>query len=228
MFFLFLLLLNALFAGWLYFQPEKTSVGIQPLPAQLKTLVLLSETELPSLEIIEKGEPVSAEDSVKTEVEKISQPVKQTACYTLGPFTDQAQVQSIQEEIAAFVSNSKLRKRVENELHRYWIYFPATETRGEAIETSKSLARNKVKDYYIVHGGDHNNRISLGHFKEKLHADRRFAQLQKLGYFPEMQPIYREYEVYWLDYSAPQQQGDNDPVSAYIGDEVSRLSRDCE
>ncbi len=224
---MFLLLLNVLFAGWQYYQPTKTRMDIKPLPAQLKPLVLLSETDLP-LQTVDKPGQISIVDKLESEVEKPENRAKQIACYTLGPFTDQNQAQSIQQQIAMLITDSKLRKRVESELHRYWIYFPETATRAEAIETSKSLARNKIKDYYIVHGGEHNNRISLGHFKEKMHADRRFAQLEKLGYYPEMQPIYREYEVYWLDYSIPQQQNEDDPVSAYMVDEVSRLSRDCE
>jgi len=226
-FFLFLLLLNILFAGWQYYQPAKKRSDIAPLPAQLKTLVLLDESES-SLRTVTNGSVVVKVD-VQPEVASVSPQAKQIICFTLGPFNDEAQVQSIQTEISSKVSSSELRKRVEKELHRYWIYFPETESRAEAIEISKSLARNKIKDYYIVHGGEHNNRVSLGHFKEKLHADRRVKQLQKLGYEPEMQPIYRDYEVYWLDYVILQQQhSDNDPVGIYIADEVSRLARDCE
>lgn len=228
MFFLFLLLLNVLFAGWQYYQPAKSRNVIAPLPSGLKTLVLLNEVDvlLPGSEAVES---VSVEVDAKPEAAKAEQQDNQVICFTLGPFSDEAQVQSIQREISSQVSASELRKRVEKELHRYWIYFPETASRAEAIEISKSLARNKIKDYYIVHGGEHNNRVSLGHFKEKLHADRRMLQLQKLGYEPVMQPIYRDYEVYWLDYSILQQQiGDNDPASAYVADEVSRLSRECE
>lgn len=228
MFFLFLLLLNILFAGWQYYQPAKNRVEIAPLPAQLKTLVLLSESESLPLKSVTNGSDV-VEVEVQPEVVSTPPQEKQIICFTLGPFSDEAQVESIQREISSQVSSSELRKRVEKGLHRYWIYFPETESRAEAIEISKLLARNKIKDYYIVHGGEHNNRVSLGHFKEKLHADRRVKQLQKLGYEPEMQPIYRDYEVYWLDYAILQQQhSDNDPVSAFIADEVSRLVRDCE
>lgn len=229
MFFIFLLLLNVVFAGWQYYQPATGAAEVAPLPGTLKTLVLLSESGPLPLKVVDnESDVVEAEADVQPDVAGISPQEKQIICFTLGPFGDEAQVKSIQQELSSHVNTSEIRKRVEKELYRYWIYFPETSSRAEAIEISKSLARNKIKDYYIVHGGEHNNRVSLGHFREKMHADRRVRQLQKLGYEPQVQPIYRDYEVYWLDYAVLQQQlDDGDPVAAYAADEVSRLSRDC-
>lgn len=210
--FLFLLLVNGAFAGLLYWGPAPDRQQLADLPTKVATIEMINE--IAPVSEVHSG-PVSA-------LPGISQ------CYTLGPFKDQSGMLVIMDALRGRVADAIQRSKQESRHHRYWVYIPAQKNRQEAIAMSRRLARNKVKDYYIVRGGDRNNSISLGHFKEKVHADRRIKSLKQLGFDVQIEPIYRQYELYWLDYTVPAGSHIEEGFwSALLPDGVSRLKRDC-
>jgi hypothetical protein len=223
-FFLFLLLINLLFASWLYTQPDRQPAEIRPLPVGLETIELLKSsngpqtpgtgTEAASEALVAKPEPV---------------PEKTLHCYTLGPFNEEAALLDIKNQLSEQVAALQVRRREEREPHRYWVYLPPQKSREQAIELGRVLAQKNLKDYYVVRSGENNNALSLGHFREKLHADRRLRQLYNLGFNAEMEVIYRQYSLFWLDYSVAQAQpSTNELIAPYLVNGVARLDRDCE
>ena len=219
-FFLFLLILNVLFATWQYYSPKKIDSQVAPLSDQLDRLVLLKEADPvvnDTLEVIETVNSDVVEPSVKSKI-----------CYTLGPYTDRDVVTQIESQIAGDVIDFVVREREEQELHRYWIYLPGDNNRQSAREISKALAKKNLKDYYIIPKGDRMNSVSLGHFKEKANADARVRKVRKLGFKPEIEMIYRDYKLYWVDYSL---EADNAETGAkmqeYLIDGVTLLDRKC-
>ena len=210
--FLVLLIINLAFASFLYWGPEPAGEQPAALPANLVSIEMLNEAG-----------PVNP---VSTEVSSPQASLPQ--CYTLGPLQDEDSVQAIMAALKGRATDIVQRSKQESRHHRYWVYIPVQKNRQAAIAMSQRLARKKVKDYYIVRGGDKNNSISLGHFKEKQHADRRIKSLKRLGFDAQIEPIYRQYRLFWLDYRLPADAHIDDGFWAdLLPDGVSRLKRDC-
>lgn len=199
--------------AWQYANPPSPNVHVKTLPSNL-----------PSIDMI--VEQVDVEKPLL--VESVSPQVPSKQCYTLGPFSDEAQAQAVMKSIMPSVKEALLRSKPEVRHHRYWVHIPPQENRQAAIAVSKALARKKIKDYYIVRGGERNNSISLGHFKEKKHADRRLKKLQEKGFDVSIEPIYREFKLYWLDYMILADAGiDESFWSDLLPNGVGRLKREC-
>jgi len=225
LFFVFLLILNFLFAGWQYLQPSKSEELIEPFPAELNRLQLLAELkEKKQIEDIESPELV-----VDTpEIVDISTEFIGDVCYTLGPFKDEEILQQVKGALSEQDLDVVIRKREESERHRYWVYLPAFESRAQSVEMSKKLAQKNIKDYYIVRSGDMYKSISLGHFKDKAYADRRVSNLKKRGFDAEIEVIYRNFNIFWLDYRlASNEDVSDEHVREFLVEGVVRLDRDC-
>jgi len=222
--FLFLLIVNGLMGGWFYLQPVKNDLAIKPVAENINSLVLLNEVGA------QKESDKSTETAAPAKVKAGLSEKKESAglCFTLGPFKDEIILKQARKQLAEQVQNINVRKREESQRHRYWVYLPALSSRGRAIEQSKQLAQIKINDYYIVHNGEKKNAISLGHFREKKHADHRIKQLKKQGFDAEMEVIFRRIDVFWLDYSVKENNALNDGlISNYLIDGVTRLDRSC-
>jgi SPOR domain len=224
-FFLFLLILNGLIGGWFYLQPVKNNLAVEPMDDNINALVLINEVN--GQKKIKKALVAVKPVAIKEGVELDQQSVK--SCHTLGPFKDERILKQARKQLAEQVRDIDVRKREESQRHRYWVYLPTMSSRAKAIEQSKQLAKYKISDYYIVHSGDKRNAISLGHFKEKKHADHRVNQLKKHDLEAEMEVIFRHLDVFWLDYSTVKNNASNDEmVSEFMVDGVTRLDRSCK
>jgi hypothetical protein len=227
LFFVFLLLLNLLFIGWQYLQPPKSEALIKPLPAELNKLQLLAEIKLEKdskVKIVKDS--VEAVDNKPIDNDKVAD---EDLCYTLGPFKDEKKLRQSQLILSEQVLDLAVRKREERQRHRYWVFLPSFKSRAEAIDMSKKLAQKNVKDYYIVRNGSQGKGISLGYFKEKTYADKRVGSLKKKGFDAGIEVIYRNFDIYWLDYRvASDKQLSDEYVSEILTEGVSRLDRNCK
>jgi hypothetical protein len=216
---LLLLALNMVLAMWYYWRPDDSGIQVAPLSSALPGIHLVKEIEMP-MEVPPQN----------TDNNKIEEQAHKTLCFTLGPFRDEAMANNAKQVLADKVAHLAERNINENEFYRYWVYLPIKGGREVAIERSKSLAAENMKDYYIIQGGEYSNHISLGHFKDKRNAEDRVAKLRKLGFAPELKALYRDYKVYWLDYEL---QPENDAVVAeliapYLQEDVAKLARSCD
>jgi len=226
-FFVFLLLINLLFAAWLYTQPDRQPAEIKPLPAELKTIQLLKKPPAEAQPSLAENTEPEVESSPPPEPPPVPQPKRH--CYTLGPFNEEAELLDVKNQLSEQVGDLQVRRREEREPHRYWVFIPPQKNRAQAIAMGQALAKKNVKDYYVVLRGDDINALSLGHFKEKPHADRRLRQLQNLGFDVQTEVIYRQYSLFWLDYSVSEgQQASDELIAPYLVNGVARLDRDCE
>ena len=217
-FLVFLVVLNLVYGVWQHYVPVSQVDRLPAMSKGLKSLELLSEVETVSVKLSDASvESVTKESPVAT------------ACYTLGPFKDKDLSDKAMAMLRGHVSDLKHRTREENEQQRYWVYIPSLKNRSEAIAKSKQLAKKKINDYYIIRTGDKNNGISLGHFKEKVHAYRRLEKLKSLGFEVEIEPIYHTYIVHWLDYRlSGEQPVENGVLVEFQDDGIARLDRSCE
>ena len=234
---IFIIILNLLYAGWQYLSPAGIAGVVSPMPKGLKTLELLRENKANEVASDEAAlQSVLSHKTENTDVgvslspgEKLDfDKAKLVSCYTLGPFKDENIMQQLRESIAEYVTDLSVRKRQESEKHRYWVYMPALTSRKQAKLMAKELRKEKLNDFYIVLSGKTRNSISLGHFRDPKHANRRMKQLVDLGFKAEINVIYREYDIYWLDYQVKMLEGGLEfSVDEYISDGVSQLVREC-
>ena len=155
-----------------------------------------------------------------------------TDCYTLGPFRDLDNLRGLTREIKSYVVKADFRGREEKEQTLYWVYVKPEKTRKKAIETGKRLKARKIKDFYVIRDGEKENGLSLGHFRNKEGAYGLAKKVQILGFDVIVEPVFRSYTIYWLDYQLSS--GVSIPESIfekYIKsakkNKISRLSRDC-
>ena len=234
---IFIIILNLLYVGWQYVSPAGTAGVVSPMPVGLKTLELLRENKANKNESDETAlQSVLSYKAEKTDI-GVGFPsdgkldlnkAKLVSCYTLGPFKDENIMQQLRESIAEYVIDLSVRKRQESEKHRYWVYVPSLSSRKQAKLMANKLREEKLNDFYIVLSGKAKNSISLGHFRDPKHANRRMKQLIDLGFKAEINVIYREYDIYWLDYQVKTpDEGLGFSVDEYISDGVSQLVREC-
>lgn len=226
---LILVAINILYAGWEYLQPSAAGDQPQSMDSRLTRLQLLHEREV----AVDAGDDTEA-DAGHLAAEKLAAPQAQqqnnlakSMCYTLGPFKDRKIMQRVSESMAEQVDDISLRTLQESEKHRYWVHIPAAENIVEAKQLAAQLRAKDFRDFYIVLRGDAKNSISLGHFREPEHASRRLKKVSDMGFDADIEIIYREYDVYWLDYRVA---GDVDAQAVadnYLAEGVSRITRPC-
>lgn len=235
LFLVFIIILNLLYAGWEYLSPAVSNEEIAPLADNLQTLELLRETRQQQGVVLDIDIGPGVENShdaetleLSTEVQELQEVESEAACYTLGPFKDKDIMQQLRISLAEHVDDLKVRKLQDSEKHRYWVYIPALKNRRQARKMVEKLRASQITDFYIILNGDARNGISLGHFKEQKHANRRLRQVTSLGYDAEINVIYREFDVYWLDYQNNVVKEDEGfSIDEYATEGVSQLEREC-
>lgn len=173
----------------------------------------------------------AASSDVKTKPEpKPEKTLKHVAdaCYTLGPFRELEKLRQVTRDIRDYVADASFRSNEEREQSTYWVYLPSQKSRDEAIALGKQLEQKKIRDYYVINSGQQKNGVSLGHFKEKSRALNLLGKVTNAGFEPVMEPVFRAYTIYWLDYRV---QADG-AIPENVLDlrnlpDVNRIDRDC-
>lgn len=168
-------------------------------------------------------------DAIKVPAE----PSPVTSCYTLGPFRDLDELRGLTREIKSYVVTADFRGHEEKEQSLYWVYVNPEKNRKKAIEAGHRLQEKKIKDFYVIRKGEKINGISVGRFRNKEAAYELAAKVQKSGFDVTVEPIFKSYTVYWLDYqltdgvTIPEATFDKYIKTDEKG-KISRLSRNCE
>lgn len=151
------------------------------------------------------------------------------ACYTLGPFRDIVDLRKLTRDIRGYVVEASFRSHEEREQSMYWVYLPQQKSHEAANELATRLKLKNIRDFYVVNKGHDANAISLGHFKEKKGALRRQKIVKAAGFPAQIDPVFRTYTIYWLDYRVKTDRTIPQTVlnlSNMPG--VSRLERSCQ
>jgi hypothetical protein len=228
---LILVAVNILYAGWEYLRPSDAGSQSPPMDDRLARLQLLHEREAAVDAVdgagVEAGLSQSTEEPLSpAQGQQQSSPAK-AVCYTLGPFKDRKIMQRVSESMAEQVDDISVRTLQESEKHRYWVYIPAAENMAAARQVAAQLRAKDFRDFYIVLRGDARNSISLGHFKEAEHASRRLKKVTDMGFNADIEIIYRDYDVYWLDYRVASDEDAPAVADNYLAEGVSRITRPC-
>ncbi|WP_154224182.1 hypothetical protein [Marinicella rhabdoformis] len=127
-------------------------------------------------------------------------------CYSAGPFDSEASILATEELITPLVLKTSVRKLTTTQEAGYWVYLPAMPTRAEALAKGRELAAAKVKDYYVVTAGNHENTVSLGLYREQYNADNRITELTRKGFAVQKEVRIEQWPEFWLDYSITDEQ----------------------
>ena len=155
-----------------------------------------------------------------------------TSCFTLGPFRDLDKLRGFTREIMPYVTETDFRGREESEQSLYWVYVDPEKTRKKAVATGKRLKAKKIKDFYLIREGEKFHGLSLGHFRNKDGAYGLAKKVRKLGFNVTVEPVFKTYTIYWLDYKLARGADIPQPIfDKHIKptkkDNITRLSRDC-
>ncbi|MDH5424402.1 MAG: hypothetical protein OEY29_05360 [Gammaproteobacteria bacterium] len=223
---IFLVLLAANVTVYLlyFYGPENGEKPKAALPENVTKLVLLSEVDKASL-TPEKN----AEESDVVEEVKVADVVVDKKCYTIGPFREESEIEGFKTKIKSKVKEIGIRERIEKEHWRYLVYLPNKGTKEKAVKMAADLARKGMKDYYVIARGEYKNSISLGHFKDKLLAEKRLNAITQMSYKPKIQAIEKEYTLFWLDYVANDQNGlSSKTLEGFeLEDSIHQFKREC-
>lgn len=184
-----LLLLNLAFGLWHYRSQHVTFVEDRNEDDNLR-LVLLSEY------LSQQVAPT------KPDPEYIEE--KQARCYTLGPFKSTADATSLRKELDAVGIAAVRRMSKDNTRQGYWVIIPPEQTRNAAKAHVKLLKEKDVKDYFLVVTGEQTNAVSLGVFSRSELAQRRYQEIQELGFDVRIEQVDLPLREYWLDWPIEQ------------------------
>jgi len=149
-------------------------------------------------------------------------------CYTLGPFSEMQTLRLVTREIKDYVVEASFRSREEQEQTMFRVLLKPVGSKQEAKELIKELVSNNIRDYFIITDGPSKNAISLGYFSSKSRAYGHADRVRKLGFDVIVEPVFRTYTIYWLDYriksgnEIPQQIFDD-----HLENSAQKLGRTC-
>lgn len=196
--FLFLLLvaLNVGAAAWLmlgHTPPRALPPASDPGVPELRLF-----TEVPKAPETRASAPVPAPAPAPP-----SAPAAAETCTTLGPFTTTVDMRAAMQALSPHVVRIQYREEQVNRSHGFWVYLPATATREAALDEARALAAKGINDYYVVSAGDAQNTVSLGLYDDQSNAQKRLAELQKLGFAAKVKQRIDTEPAYWVDYAIP-------------------------
>ncbi len=221
-----LLLGNVSLFGWQYYQylqgrmlqrlRAQTEKAVVPLPADVPSLRLLAEGDaLPPLRQMRDQGEKAGEDQTGSPLASPPGPATSPpssspaallsgSCYRLGPFTDAAAVDALEEDLRA-QQFEVWRKRKEIQVRKlFWVYLEPMGSAEQARQKLAELRSKGVKDYMLIQRGNLKNAISLGLFSYQDTVNRRLAELAQEGYKPVVVPRYKTRKEIWLELHSKQ------------------------
>ncbi len=148
-------------------------------------------------------------------------------CYTVGVFNSKTESTAILNALKKDVLKIRTRKIISSQEAGYWVYIPAKESRNEALDIGRKLSELNIKDYYVVTGGENENTISLGLYRDVNNADSRLQELQSKGFEAKKQIKIEQWPEFWIDYSVASDQVYKLPDVKQINPKISANKVEC-
>lgn len=144
--------------------------------------------ELPELHLL--GESLEQDEG----------PGRLARCYSLGPFTERADLGAAFQRMNRGRAWNEIRETRALVERGWWVYLPRFANRGEAEAAALALRDAGVSDIAVMLSGDQANTVSLGLYDRQEHAAARVDAVRALGFDAQMR-VRREPEPrFWLDY----------------------------
>lgn len=243
--FLFVLIVNVVYVSWEYSQLTDESTvqtanndipGIELLseigqatknPTQTST-VAVSKVSEPSQRSAGDAKPAASMAQQTPAATSVVTKLGADRCYTLGPFRELDNLREFTRAIKDYVIAASFRSREEKEQSMFWIYLEPSASLAEARALGKRLESKKIKDYYVISGGPQDKGVSLGHFKAKDRAYALADRVREMDFKPVVEPVFRSYTIYWLDYEVPASKVIPQKIfTRHLPKKINRLDRSC-
>ncbi len=223
MFLIRILFILALFANigvYIYMRQHtpQQQKSFQAVDSGVEKLVLLSELDIDNT-IWEKQE---APENTDSEPEIFNQ-----ECFSVGAFNAKSEVSPIIDAIKNDVIKLRTRKIISTQEAGYWVYIPAKNSREEALKLGRQLSEYDIKDYYVVTGGENENTLSLGLYRDRRNADARLQELLSKGFNAKKQVKVEQWPEFWLDYTIASDQLENIVDISQINPDVASNQVEC-
>ncbi len=124
------------------------------------------------------------------------------ACFTLGPFRDLEKLRAVTRDIRDQVIEASFRSAEERERSLFQVFLQPEADLKSAKSTTRMLWNKNFRDFYIITEGKNRFGVSLGHFRDKSLAYNLRDRVAKAGFNVVVEPVFRTYTLYWLDFRA--------------------------
>jgi hypothetical protein len=192
-----LVAMNCAYFSWQVFLNEPmrpVARTFPPLPTDVRLLVTLEEkTAQQSQAKIREIEDLTA-----------TQPpgaVLPLPCQALGPFLSESELKPFEKHLDRLGLTAKSQIRYQKEQVGYTVLMPPVEYE-EALQVKRRLENENLAASII----SKDNVLSLGVFRDKLHAENTLARAQALGLDPHLETGYAQRSTYWLVFQGADKQ----------------------
>lgn len=152
-------------------------------------------------------------------------------CFSLGPFVKKSRANKAQNLLKESDFETKRIQLRDSSRSGYWVILPASKSRKAAKIQVARLIKLKIKDYFLVAKGSHENAISLGVYSQKKLARRRIDEMIRLGLIPRMETVPLPRKVYWLNWYKDAEKQPEYSILAEIKKkqtQISKIERSCK
>ena len=186
-----LIVMNFVYYTWHVFQDVPENKVIRDpyhLPPDIRRLVTIQESNVQQSPEVTRGiEEVTVTHPPGAEMPRF--------CQALGPFATEPELRVIETRLNKLGLATKPSTRYIQERVGYTVLLPAMEYE-KALQIKRRLDQENITPNFI----DKHNVISLGSFKEKSQAEKKFTSARALGLYPRFEPSYAKRSTYWLEF----------------------------
>ncbi len=185
-----LLAANLGFLAWAMLTPAPPPMASSPPPA-VPRLRLASEA---------LADPHAAQASTGTSAATAAgaSSAAASACRSIGPFASEAEATRAAAAFKEGGYDAGLRTEESRVAEGFWVSLPAQRNAAAETRVLARLSRAGITDASVMTETDA-RRISVGLFSERERADRRAADLRRLGYTPDVTERLRIGTSWWVD-----------------------------
>jgi len=148
-------------------------------------------------------------------------------CYAVGAFNSKSEIRPLLDKFKSHVIKLRTRKIISTQEAGYWVFIPKLKNREKALDMSRQLTQLNIKDHYVVTGGENENSVSLGLYRDEQNANARLQELLGKGFNAKKQIRVEQWPEFWLDYAIASDATENLPDIAEINPDVSSNKVEC-
>jgi len=137
--------------------------------------------ENPSDSVTKQAEIDNAQEQPQTpQQENSAEPVAESICYRIGGIETKSDLEGLLSRLKKNDATDIKHKQHQVNEENYWVILPPYPNRKRANDAAEILNRKRIKDFFIVRTGEHENAISLGVYSTRERAMVRYEQIANL------------------------------------------------
>jgi len=154
-------------------------------------------------------------------------PTPPRRCYTVGPLAEDGPAAAVRDWLTQRGASTELRWATRQEPRSFWVYLPPPGSAEESRGLAARLAQAGVTDVMRLPAGPQANAISLGLYIRRPAAEKRQAEVKRLGFDAQIEARTRDVREAWV--SATYAPGAELPLAALRGafPDTKVVARDC-